>query len=183
MGLSFPDSTFLWEGALFFLAVLIHEGGHLLAILASGERPLGFGVGLGGAWIRLDSSFLPYRKEMRIHLAGPLAGIATALITIGIFRIRFSLPLLHFFFCNFFLSSLNLLPIKGLDGYHALFSFLCIRHSRERAMDLLIPVHTFFSLVLLISGIALWMGTKNPSLIIFWFLLAGKRKSYENLVA
>ncbi len=179
----FFKSDGFFEILLFLLAVLIHESGHLLAMLFLGEKPKGFRLGPGGAEIRFDVSFLPYRKEARVHLAGPLAGFLAALCTLWILRHSPLPSLFYFFFCNVFLSTLNLLPIVGLDGYNALFCYFCIHQDRSAARDALLPFHRAFSLILFLTGIALILWEQNPSLLLFQILLHEKRKSYDFLVA
>ena len=168
---------------LFFLAVFLHEGGHLLAILFFGERPKELRFRLGGAEIRLDNPYLSYRKEVLIHLAGPLAGAFTSGICILILRTHPYPRLFYFLFCNLFLTALNALPIKGLDGYHALFSLLCIKKEEEEAKRILLPYHGAFSLILLFAGLFLLFSFSNPTLILFQILLTKKEKATKNLVA
>ncbi len=151
-----------------------------MALIFAGERRLFFRLRPAGAEIHFDASLLPYRKEILIHLAGPLAGIFSMGVTLLLIRARPAYDLFYFFFCNLFLTLLNLLPIKGLDGYHALFALFCLHTTPEQAARRLSPVHCFFSLFILCLGVGLLIKLKNPSLLFFYFMVTGKRKSYEN---
>ena len=61
------------------LASLIHEGGHLLAMLAVGVSPRDCTLGAFGLRIELGGQLMDYRKNLFVSIAGPLAnGLAAA---------------------------------------------------------------------------------------------------------
>ena len=77
------------EEALFFGgAVLCHEAGHLVAMRAFGVRPNKVLIGAGGAKIHIAEPYLPYRKELIIFLAGPLANLFLAAAAWLVFFLR-----------------------------------------------------------------------------------------------
>ena len=97
-------------------AILLHEGGHLAAFALTGEPcPRLFAV---------PPRPLPYRKELWIALAGPLANLALALPTL--FVSEASLPLAALAAVHLFTALCNLLPIGGSDGARALFAVLAL---------------------------------------------------------
>lgn len=104
-------------------AILLHEGGHLAAFALTGEPcPRLFAVLFGLTFEPVRP--LPYRKELWIALAGPLANLALALPTL--FVSEASLPLAALAAVHLFTALCNLLPIGGSDGARALFAVLAL---------------------------------------------------------
>ena len=169
------------EALLFLLAVILHESGHLLC-LSFFRVPLeGFSLSPFGAEIRTGDPYLPYRKEILISLAGPVAGLLSCIPLIFLLRLNFSSLPLYFFFCNFFLSSFNLLPAEGLDGGRALYSFLSLFCEAEQAEKISFIFHVLTVGFCLAAGIFFMTETKNPSLfcIALSLLFGKKKKSHE----
>lgn len=105
-------------------AVLIHEGGHLAA-----ARILGIPMrrGRGGAFgIRMsfDFSRSGWGREAAVHLAGPAAGMLTAVL----YRSDPAFSVL-----NAGLAFVNLLPLHGFDGGGVLLCLLLSRTDPARA--------------------------------------------------
>jgi len=165
------SSAYFRDAAVFLACLLLHESGHLLALLAYGEKIRSITCSATGLKIQTDSKWIPYRKEILIYLAGPFFGLMGATVTLFFLRRSFTIPLMHFFFGNLLFSFLNLLPIRGLDGYGALLSFLCLKTHPEHAKDILKPIHFLFLSLLLLLGIELVVKWKNPSLIFLSLLL------------
>ena len=91
------------------LASLIHEGGHLLAMLAVGVPPQNCTLGAFGMRIELGNALVGYRRNLLISLAGPLAnGLAAALLLMLGSPTTAAVHLA--------LAMLNLLPAAALDG-------------------------------------------------------------------
>lgn len=93
-----------WLGAV-FLAAVLHELGHFLALRLFGVVPSGFRLGMAGAELEIPE--LSYQQEFVCALAGP--------------TVSFSLLLLRRWFpqlsvCGFVHGGFNLLPIYPLDG-------------------------------------------------------------------
>ncbi|MBR3837884.1 MAG: hypothetical protein IKJ74_07055 [Clostridia bacterium] len=168
----------LSEVGLFLLAALIHEAGHLFAAIALGYRPKGFLLTPAGASLRLDLSLAPYRKEVLIHSAGPVANGTAMLVTFLFLRFHFSFLLLYFFFCNGLFLFFNLMPVKGLDGYQALHAALSLRRDEETAERFLLPLHRLFFVFIALLGIWALIRFHNASLLVFSFLeiLEGQTK-------
>ncbi len=167
------------EEVLFFLlAVLIHEGGHFFAIRLFRAPVKNFSLSPLGAQIRLEDPYLPYRKELVISLAGPLAGLLCCGGLIFLIRYNFSPLILYFFFCNLFLSLFNLLPAAGLDGGRALYALLCQLSREDVAGNISSAVHAITVIFLVALGIFFWKEGGNPSLFCIAVSLAvgGKEK-------
>lgn len=91
------------------LASLIHEGGHLVAMVAVGVPPHRCTIGAFGVRLDLDNSLVGYGKNLWICLAGPLAnGVAAVLLFL--WR-NTEVAVVHLV-----LAGLNLLPAASLDG-------------------------------------------------------------------
>lgn len=165
------------DALLFLGAVALHEAGHLLALLCFGCRVQGITLSFAGARIETKDPYLSYKKEARVFLAGPLAGLCGCLLTWVYLRIHFTKGGMLFFSFNLLLSLFNLLPIKGLDGGSALFSLLC-HYGEERAARRVASLLHFLSLGFLLS-VSLWVleQEKNASLLLLTAaLIAGGTK-------
>ena len=100
------------------LASLVHEVGHLLAMLLLGVRPQDFVLGAFGAMMRVDNGEISYKRCVLISLFGPLVNGVCAIV---LQLCRCSIPAL----INALLAVINLLPAKGLDGGELLHCCLC----------------------------------------------------------
>lgn len=91
------------------LASLVHEGGHLTAMLAVGVPPQNCTLGAFGMRIELGDALVGYGRNLLISLAGPLAnGLAAALLFLWGSPVTATVHLV--------LAMLNLLPAAALDG-------------------------------------------------------------------
>ena len=100
--------------AAWVLAVLLHEAGHLLAAHMLGIPLRRAGGGLFGLRLVFDFSRVPFRREAAVHLAGPGAGILSAVL------VRAAAGPGPFSAVSLGLAAVNLLPVRGLDGGGAL---------------------------------------------------------------
>lgn len=100
-------------------AVLLHEMAHVLAARAMGIRVKRVGVTWMGPYIVREQG--PPFANLRIALAGPVLNLALAL-SFWTFAPQFGLV-------NLALGAYNLLPFRGLDGYHALAAYRKLRVS------------------------------------------------------
>ena len=111
------------------IPVMIHELGHLAAILALGQRVTGFRADLCGFTMDWSGEGGPWREAL-IAAAGPLAGLLFAL-TASLAGVRCG------WLClaagvSLLLSLFNLLPILPLDGGRLLSCLACARLGEER---------------------------------------------------
>ncbi len=101
------------------LASLVHEGGHLLAMLAAGVPPQACVLGAFGMRIELGNTLIGYGRNLLISLAGPLAnGVAAALLM--------SVGCPTAATVHLVLAVLNLLPAAALDGGEIVRCGLCM---------------------------------------------------------
>ncbi len=144
------------------ISALIHEAGHIAAIMLFTKRAEAPRGHISGFRIK-RSSQSGHREEILITAAGPLANILTGLVLL--------LPwwaangyILIFSMLNFATGLSNLLPVEGYDGYGILLelSRLCGSLGAERLLSrisfLFTVLFTFFSLYLLLrTGGGYWI--------------------------
>ena len=149
-------------------AVLLHEGGHLLAFYLLGEpapRPSAVLAGLTLSPLRP----LPYRHELSIAAAGPLSNLL------------FALPLLLFGsgkgilllgWVHLLTALVNLLPLKGSDGGRVLFSLLALLLPLRiaEAISSLLSLSVFFLLLFFFLFLLLFEGGGGVLLLLFTLL-------------
>jgi len=97
------------------LAVLIHEGGHILAARLAKAPLTAFTAGPQGFSLAFDFSALSYGRECFVLLSGSAAGLLASALAFAIDR-----DAAYFSAVSAVLSLVNLLPVKGLDGGAAL---------------------------------------------------------------
>lgn len=162
---------------LFLCSVLLHEAGHLCALLFFGYKPKKMTLSLTGAVIQTQEDYIPYKKEAAISLAGPFAGLLGCVGTWFLLRRGFTENGMLFFSFNFLLTALNLLPIRGLDGGEALYAMLCHYGEEWRAAEKADGLHRIFLLFLCSASLWVLAKEKNPSLLILVLSMAtGRRK-------
>ena len=101
------------------LASLIHEGGHLLAMVLVGAPPENCTLSAFGARIEMRSFEVNYIQNLFIALAGPLVNVASAGVLLWCGCL---LPAV----AHLTLAGLNLLPSMALDGGQVLRCVLCL---------------------------------------------------------
>lgn len=122
-----------WFLAMLFAAGF-HELCHLLALKLCGGQIVGIRLGAAGAVIH--AAPLPHGKSLLCSLAGVTGGLLLILLARWFPRLAL---------CAAVQSAYNLLPLRGLDGGHALRCFL----------DILFPVKVADPLCLAVERITL----------------------------
>lgn len=105
------------------LSIYIHEMGHVFALQRYGIKATApmFIPGLG-ALIRLKQYPRTPREEARVGLAGPLAGLAAALASYGLFWATGAPIFAAIAKFGGLINLFNLTPVLSLDGSHAFLS-------------------------------------------------------------
>lgn len=150
------------------LASVMHEGGHLLVMLALGCPPRACTIGAFGMRIEMAANRLvSYRNNILISLAGPAVNLIAA-------------PLLwlagrpHAAMVHFVLAALNLLPAAALDGGQILRCVLCLKGREDKADSRLRYLSA--AVLLPLAAASFWMflsGRGNSTLMIVSGYLVG----------
>lgn len=146
------------------LASVMHEVGHLLAMLWWRVPPKECVLGLFGMRIRLGSHLTEYGRNIGVALAGPAVNGISAVVLWWLDAPQTAAV-------HMLLAVLNLLPVGVLDGGEVLRSVMCLcgwhssadRVVRVTSLFVLAPI-TLFGLYLLPKG--------NPTLLIVAVYLA-----------
>ena len=148
------------------LASLIHEGGHLLAMLLLRVPPKECTLGLFGLRIRLHSHLTEYIRNIGVALAGPLINGAAAVVLL-ILRVP-QMAAVHLL-----LAILNLLPVAVLDGGEIGKCLLCLWVGEQRADTVLrlTSALVVFPMIAIGMWLILWRRS-NPTLLIIGVYLA-----------
>ena len=143
------------------LAAAMHEGGHLLAMLALGCPPHVCTLSAFGVRIEMGARrLIGYRRNIRISLAGPLVNLLAA-------------PLLWVLNCrtssivHLVLALFNLLPASALDGGQIVYCLLCLGGKEQSVHRWMRAVSA--AVLLPLAAMAFWLflsGRGNGTLLI-----------------
>jgi len=137
-----------WKYTLLIIPVLLlHEGGHWLAMRIFGYRNLRmFFIPFFGAAVTGHNWNVPGWKKALVSLAGPLPGIGLG-IFLGVAGLVWKMPLLvQAALVLVFINGFNLLPVLPLDGGRVMHTIL---FCRNRWLDVVFRVLTIGGLLLL----------------------------------
>ncbi|MBR6531446.1 MAG: site-2 protease family protein [Clostridia bacterium] len=153
----FPESL----AAVCFLMCILHEAGHLTAMMLCGKKAEEISLGYFGMKIAADKHFLPPAKEAFIAFSGPLINILMCVIFYFAGKNDFAV-------LNLALALFNLMPVTMLDGGHIISAFF----PDSKIHKLLSLV---CSLMLLAVGIFVAVYTKEnfTIIIVSLYLLLG----------
>ena len=153
-----------------FLAVSIHELGHILGAKISNISLRELKLGIFGAGLSPASSIISYKKEILLSLLGPLSNF------ISIISIKLIVPdeLCDTSFFNNFLGSslalgvLNLLPVDSFDGGRILTSILSLQLSPKSVTSVMNAVS--FIIIFLLWTLSVYLLLRvSSSLSLFIF--------------
>lgn len=173
---------------LLFLAAMVHELGHLVAIWIFGGKVQQISLSFFGGKIDYSREKESYLIKMSILLAGSMFNLLTALLFSAFGN---SQQTLFFAGINILLAVFNLLPISLLDGGAALICLLAKYLDPHKAEGILEKIGGLFALLLLFLGAWVFLATSwNISLMllaVFLLLyplfggkhLAQKRKNFH----
>ncbi len=155
-------------------SIIIHEAAHIIALRMCGGRAEG--IELKAFGIRINTpelKLMPYKAEIAIAAAGPIAGGITAAV-FGVISLVFNVNYFDFFIgVNVIMSAINLLPIYPLDGGRiALSSCLLLLPLRFAKIIYFLLNITFSVLCVLVCLFLAIKKAMNPSLLIFAGYLA-----------
>ncbi len=154
-----------------FLATVLHEAGHLAAMVWCGCKPKEVSLRVGA--VRLCGSWdKAAHSECLIASAGPLANLVgggVLLLLYAFFRRRW---ILGYAAVMLVLGTFHLLPIIGLDGGTVLYCWLRGKGAQKVIFLLRQAISSLFLSVLLLGGLLLFIRNyQNPSLLLLAFYL------------
>ena len=124
--------------AVCFIAVLLHEGGHLLVLWYFGSFPKKIRITLFDiAIVDRSKALMDTKKELAVVLAGVTSNFLFATLSYLLYTITgqtFFSGLIH---ANLTLAVFNSLPADSLDGGQALYIVLCRHYPINKAICLL----------------------------------------------
>ena len=135
-----------------FLAALLHEMGHVLAMKTCGIKISDIKIYPFGVDIKKQQSLTSYATDIFISIAGILTNIA-AMIACNFLPPSDNIS--FFVSSNVVLIIINVLPIRTLDGGMALEKLLLLK----MRYDIVDGVMNFLSLcsILLLGSVAIWL--------------------------
>lgn len=152
-----------------FIAIIIHEAAHILAIRFAGAKIDRIDIRAFGVSVNVpELSYMPYAKEIIIAAAGPVAGLLTAAIASLAAEVSGIGTLGYFIGINILISAINLIPVYPLDGGRILLS-LSLRIFSLRFAYVICYILSILSIGALfgICAASAAVGSLNPSLVIF----------------
>ena len=156
---------------LLFLAMSLHECGHLLVLLFCKKTGVRMTVSAFGAEIAYDGSAGGAAAQIAVALGGAFMNLLCALPILLWGRGNESV--LFFGVGSLVLALLNLMPIKGLDGAAALEELLLIRMDPPSVWRVMKRVSVGFLFLLLVLSLLVLLGSSfNFSLLLFTLYLS-----------
>lgn len=152
---------------------LLHETGHLLTMLAVGNKPQAVCLEVTGINIkRAQSIKISTKNELAIALGGPLANAVMFIICSFAICFYQSEILLTVACINLILMTFNLLPVKRLDGGMALYFLLSRKFDAEICSKILKITSIIFIALIYVWGIYVFVSSKyNFSVLIIAIFL------------
>ena len=148
---------------LFWMAAVLHELGHLLALYLLGGRVNRFCFRLSGGELQYDGKHLSYGREILLALAGPGINFLCAWLCGWLAAFGHRELLYQFSGCHLVLAFFNLLPALPLDGGRVLQNLLELRYPMEGEL-LALRVSLCLGAVLALIGLAILLQGGNPTL-------------------
>ncbi len=157
-----------------FFAVIIHELSHVAAIFLCGASIDVVDIRAFGIRVNVpELSCMPYKKEIIIATAGPLAGIITASLGFAVAKILNTAIFDYFIGINVLITAINLIPVYPLDGGRIILGIV-LQYLPVRVAYTISYILAIVSIGILL-GLCTFLalrGTLNPSLVIFTAYIA-----------
>lgn len=127
-------------------ASLMHETGHVVAVLLLEKQPVRVELGVFGMrMLHQDTAGVGYRRKIAVLLAGPAVNLACAAVLFMVGQAGMIMGV------HLVLGLFNLLPIEPLDGGQALLCLLAMRGDIGRAEKTVFAL-SFVLLFFLLTG-------------------------------
>lgn len=155
-------------GAMALLCCAVHEAGHIICLLALGEKPRSVVLSFYGIKLERSGICQSRAREAAIYVSGPTVNFLLATAMLFLREKGRMLALL-----SFFAGAFNMMPCRPLDGGNVLWLFLCARMSENRADKISFAVSCIVLVPLAASGMAVLLRSGNISLFAVSVYLAG----------
>ena len=160
--------------AAIIFAIVMHELGHIAAILLCGGQIRKINLSGVGAEIVVGGAF-SYGKEMLTAIAGPAASLVAAVLSAGLAKAAVMEELYVAAGVNLLYGAVNLLPLSPLDGGHIINSLMSFFFGPFFSAKASFYIDAIFSVALLAAGVYVFAQTRgNVSLMLCSILLVSK---------
>ncbi len=159
-------SDFFIKSILVILAAAVHELGHITASAVVGVKRFRFSFKPNGTLLTFDFSRVSYIGEALVHLSGGLFGIISACAA----QVFFPASVCTNYFTGLSLSFtvINMLPLRGLDGYGFIRAVLSIFLMPDRIYNVMKIISWATAILLLTAVIYVELKLKpNLGLAVF----------------
>ena len=154
-------SFVLIDGTVFALyavaCALWHELWHIITL-----KIVGGGVGtfvLRGFSMKLGTTVLSYKDELKVTLAGPIASLVGFLMFCTVYYFNLSKHSLFIAISNLFIFIINFVPVFPLDGGRALSCVLNMRFEKDTASKITRIISLIFLLPLSVLSVIILVRT------------------------
>ena len=133
----------IWMAVLTVISAVIHEAGHVVALLAVGGEFSLYGT-VSGPRLR-SGKMLSYKEELAVALSGPMLNI---IVFIFLLLIKSEGYIFIFALLNLITALSNLLCIQGYDGYRIMTCILILAGKERYCEIALFRISFLFSAIL-----------------------------------
>lgn len=158
------------------LGAFCHEAAHLCAIKYGGGTVKRIDIDFLAAEIVYSSEKMTFRSEMLNSLAGIAVNAALAAFSYLLYLRCPDIRLAFFSLCNAALASVNLLPVRGLDGYNALYYVLQMKYDANKAYEVCRMISSASAVLLVFAIFLIIIKTGMNTSVIMLFMLAAALK-------
>lgn len=152
-------------------AVILHEFGHLLALLLLKCKPKRVELKVGAVGIFGDFLLKP-KGEFIMFLSGSSVNIFCFSVLYIIYCFIENLQILNYSLVMLVVGVMNLLPVIGLDGGSLMKIFLSSFLKISTAKNITLAFSIVTSIAITVLGISIFLNTKtNPSLVLLGIYL------------
>ena len=158
---------------LTIISSLLHETGHLIAMMILDNKPQCVCFEITGMNIKRPPSMkISIKNELLIALAGPFVNGLVLVVSCLVLCFFENEKVFILASVNLILMTFNLLPIKKLDGGMALYHLLSLKYDADICSKILKVTSITFVIVLYLWGVYIFISTNyNISVLIIALFL------------
>lgn len=171
----------VWEMLLTLLAILIHESGHIIAVILSGGRISHAEADTGGLELRYSGGSMSYAADALLSAAGPAASLFAAILCSTLGKYLEFTGMDFFTGLNLLFFLFNLLPVSVLDGGKIFFAVIASLFGPFAAEKFRIFLDAAIIAALFAGGAAvMFRYPHNPTLLICAVVIADSCCKYND---